>query len=111
MQAQVFKPSQAMTFETVQADCRRLLRFCQDSPEAVVLNFDLSEVVHCDSAGLALLIEARRLCGAQNKTCKIIGIPKRVQALAEFCGVDAILGLDPAVKPRDVGEMEWNSLV
>ncbi|CEG60550.1 STAS domain-containing protein [Legionella micdadei] len=90
MQPQSFKPSPEMTFATVQDDCRRLFKFCHESKEAV-LHLDLSEVLHCDSAGLALLIEARRLCKAQNKTCKIDGMPKAVQALAEFCGVDAML--------------------
>lgn len=69
-----------------------MLKFFHDSQEQV-LHFDLSEVHHCDSAGLALLIEAKRLSGEQNKTCEIDGMPKAIQALAEFCGVDAMLGL------------------
>ncbi|MBA2652752.1 MAG: sulfate transporter [Tatlockia sp.] len=87
-----FKPSQCMTFDTVQADCKRLHEFCHSNKDDV-LNFHLSEVSHCDSAGLALLIEARRLCGLQNKTCKLIGMPKIIQALSKFCGVDEMLGL------------------
>ncbi|WP_347252117.1 STAS domain-containing protein, partial [Legionella sp.] len=90
MQAQSFKPSPEMTFATVQSDCQRLLKFCHENKEAV-LHLDLSEVLHCDSAGLALLIEARRLCKEQNKVCKIDGMPKATQALAEFCGVDGML--------------------
>lgn len=89
----LFKPSQDMTFKTVQADCQRLHKFCHDSKEPVLI-VDLSDLKHCDSAGLALLIEARRLCNLQSKVCKIIGMPKVVQALAEFCGVDKILGLN-----------------
>ena len=91
MQAQLFKPAQRMTFETVQADCQRLHKFCHEN-QNMVLNIDVSEVSHCDSAGLALLIEARRLSSAQNKICKIIGMSKSIQALAEFCGVDEMLG-------------------
>lgn len=87
---QSFKPSQDMTFETVQADCQRLIAFFQKH-EGTVLNLDLSEVLHCDSAGLALLIEARRLCSLCDKTYKITGMPKIIQALAEFCGVDTML--------------------
>ncbi|CDZ78705.1 anti-anti-sigma factor [Legionella massiliensis] len=87
---QSFKPSQDMTFETVQADCQRLIKFCHKSKDSD-LRVDLSEVTHCDSAGLALLIEARRLCNAQKKTCIITGMPKMILALAEFCGVDGML--------------------
>ena len=81
-----------MTFETVQADCQRLHEFCQANEEDV-LNFHLGEVHHCDSAGLALLIEAKRLCSLENKTYQLIGIPKIIHALAKFCGVDEMLGL------------------
>ncbi|MBA2656378.1 MAG: STAS domain-containing protein [Tatlockia sp.] len=92
MDVKVFIPSQAMTFETVQADCQRLHQFCQDNKEPI-LNLQLSEVLQCDSAGLAFLIEAKRLCAHQNKTCNIIGLPQVVQALAEFCGVNEMLDL------------------
>lgn len=92
MEAQPFKPSLIMTFATVQSDCERLFKYCHASKDTD-LNLDLSEVSQCDSAGLALLIEAKRICKKLNKTCKIQGMPKTIQALAEFCGVDAILGL------------------
>nr|WP_238585892.1 STAS domain-containing protein [Legionella nautarum] len=69
-----------------------MLKFFHDNKE-LVLHLDLSEVHHCDSAGLALLIEAKRLTAEQNKTCQIDGMPKAILALAEFCGVDAMLGL------------------
>lgn len=90
MQSPLFKPAQRMTFETVQADCQRLHKFCHENQNSM-LNIDISEVSHCDSSGLALLIEARRLCSVQNKICKIIGMSKSIQALAEFCGVDEML--------------------
>lgn len=82
-----------MTFATVPLDCERLFRYCQDN-KGDILSLDLSDVTHCDSAGLALLIEAKRLGSAKNKPCKIEGIPKAIHTLAEFCGVDAILRND-----------------
>jgi phospholipid transport system transporter-binding protein len=82
-----------MTFETVQADCLRLIAFCREN-KATVLNLELNEVTHCDSAGLALLIEAKRLCATHNITCNITGMSKMIRALAEFCGVDTMLGLE-----------------
>jgi phospholipid transport system transporter-binding protein len=90
LSVQPFKPSLEMTFATVQADCDRLYKYCRENKEAI-LSIDLSEITHCDSAGLALLIEAKRLSREKNKLCKIEGIPKVVQVLAEFCGVDRIL--------------------
>ncbi len=96
MEGQLFKPSPNMTFQTVQEDCNRLHKFCEDSKEDVLI-IDLSHLSHCDSAGLALLIEAKRICRLQNKICKISGMPKVIQALAEFCGVDEILGVDETV--------------
>ncbi|WP_019217300.1 STAS domain-containing protein [Legionella tunisiensis] len=90
MQTQSFKPSSEMTFSTVQTDCERLYKYCREHAEAI-LKIDLSEVVHCDSAGLALLIEAERLCREKNKTCKMENMPKIIHVLAEFCGVNGIL--------------------
>jgi phospholipid transport system transporter-binding protein len=81
-----------MTFATVQSDRECLLTYCQTSQDAF-LCLDLSEVTHCDSAGLALLIEAKRLCFEQNKVCKIESMPKAIFALAEFYGMVVLLGL------------------
>ncbi|WED43904.1 STAS domain-containing protein [Legionella cardiaca] len=90
MESKSFKPSQEMTFTTVQSDCERLVKYFREVASNHV-TLDLSEVTHCDSAGLALLIEAKRLSASRKKTCKIEGMPKAIHALAEFCGVDAIL--------------------
>ncbi len=79
-----------MTFATVQSDCERLVKYFREVTSNLV-KLDLSEVTHCDSAGLALLIEAKRLSAVRNKTCEVEGMSKAVHALAEFCGVDAIL--------------------
>jgi phospholipid transport system transporter-binding protein len=85
-----FKPSAELTFATVQAVRKRLLKYLHEDQSEIV-RLDLSEVVHCDSAGLALLIEAKRLCLHYKKTFEIDGVPKAIYALAEFCGVDAML--------------------
>ena len=87
-----FKPSENMTFQTVQGDCQKLVKFCSEA-QGKVLMIDLSKVRHCDSAGLALLIEAKRLSIAHDKTCEITGISDAIKSLAEFCGVGAMLGL------------------
>ena len=86
----VFKPSQALTFDTVQLDGNRLLKLLRDD-KATTIRLDLGDVLQCDSAGLALLIEAKRLCKQYHKILTIEGMPKAVSALAEFCGVEAML--------------------
>lgn len=85
-----FKPSAEMTFLTVHDDCIRLHDYCREHTEAV-LSLDLSEVSHCDSAGLALLIEAKRKAADKNKSCEFNHMPKVIKAFAEFCGLESIL--------------------
>ncbi|MDP3704555.1 MAG: STAS domain-containing protein [Legionellaceae bacterium] len=86
----VFKPSNELTFHTVQADRERLLMCLQDAT-LPGLHFDLSQVTHCDSAGLALLLEAKRLCSHYKRPFVIHDMSKEIHALAEFCGVEPIL--------------------
>ncbi len=86
----VFEPSCHLTFDTVESDRLRLLTYLQ-SPDASHLRLDLSRVTQCDSAGLALLIDAKRLCRLQNMPFEIECMPNVIRDLAAFCGVDAIL--------------------
>ena len=90
MHEHVFKPSSKLTFDTVVSDITQLHAACKKN-QNLALCLDLSAVTQCDSAGLALLIEAKRLCNQQNKKLMINGMPKAVEALAQFCGVDALL--------------------
>ena len=87
---QAFKPSNDLTFDTVTSDLSLLHAYLKKN-QACVTRLDLRFVTLCDSAGLALLIEAKRLCNKQNKKLIIEGMPKAVEALAQFCGVDALL--------------------
>ena len=86
----MFKPSHELTFDTVQLDRKQLLQYVQTLDKNIVF-LDLSHVRLCDSAGLALLIDAKRMCRHYNKQFKLIGMPEAICALAEFCGVKAIL--------------------
>ena len=90
MNGQVFEPSSHLTFDTVELDRKRLHKYLQ-LPDVHNLCLDLSHVKRCDSAGLALLIEAKRLCMRFKKAFEIKGMPDVIHDLAEFCGVDAIL--------------------
>lgn len=86
-----FQPSTKLTFDTVMADLALLSAYLKNNAQKKIICLDLSQVALCDSAGLALLIEAKRACNNQQKTLIIEGMPKAVEALAQFCGVHALL--------------------
>ncbi|AHE67458.1 STAS domain-containing protein [Legionella oakridgensis] len=85
-----FKLSNELTFDTVESDYKRLLKAIQDNDTK---NFclDLQHVTECDSAGLALLIEAKRLCKQYDKSLLIHGMSKDIYALAKFGGVEVMI--------------------
>ncbi|KTD30823.1 putative anti-sigma-B factor antagonist (Anti-anti-sigma-B factor) [Legionella moravica] len=85
-----FKPGSELTFKSVVSVRAKLFKALMDDA-ATTFCLDLSDVRHCDSAGLALLIEARKLCMHRNKMFEVIGISPETQSLAEFCGVKSIL--------------------
>lgn len=85
-----FAPQENLNFETViglQAQIAKQL--LQD--KTGIFGLDLSKVLHCDSAGLALLIETKKMCQQSNKQFVTKGISTETLALAEFCGVKSIL--------------------
>lgn len=90
MNVKSFKPTPELTFNTVQPDWKRLNKLLKNTKTTGVC-LDLKDVHHCDSAGLALLIEAKRLSRRYNKTLKIDGVSKAIFALAKFCGVEEML--------------------
>lgn len=85
-----FKPGGDLSFKSVVAVRAKLYQALMEDKSGK-FGLDLSDVRHCDSAGLALLIEARKLCKKNNKIFEIIGVPADTQSLAEFCGVRGIL--------------------
>lgn len=87
----IFKPSNILTFETVQADNQRLLKLLEKQNEVTEIRFDMSQVGHCDSTGLALLIEAKRLCNQNQISFVMENISESLSGLAMFCGVDTVL--------------------
>lgn len=90
MKTTYFKPGTELTFHSVVAIRESLFKNLKaDRNEVFCL--DLSDVSHCDSAGLALLIEVKKLCKQHNKIFKVVEVPSRTRSLAEFCGVNNIL--------------------
>ena len=88
-----FLPSKEMSFQTVMADRERLLGYSLNLKTPLMV-LDLSQVEQCDSAGLAFLIEAKRLAHEHSLAFRIKGVTRAVHGLAEFCGVNGILELD-----------------
>jgi phospholipid transport system transporter-binding protein len=64
-----------------------------ESPSAKSINwiFDLTQVTACDSAGVALLIEAKRLSQSHQYNCHFQGISSAIQMWIQFCGVEEVL--------------------
>jgi phospholipid transport system transporter-binding protein len=85
-----FKPASVLTFETVKTDSLRLNKLLSRK-EVTELRINLSEVTHCDSTGLALLIEAKRLCNQRKIGFSLENISDSLLGLAKFCGVDTVL--------------------
>jgi phospholipid transport system transporter-binding protein len=93
MMKELFKPTNDLTFETVQQEGQRFFKLLSDD-KTIKIGLELSGVLHCDSAGLAMLIEAKRMCHQYNKPLVIQGMPKAIVALADFCGVKTMLEND-----------------
>jgi phospholipid transport system transporter-binding protein len=86
----IFKPVNVLTFETVESDSQRLSKLLSRR-ELTELRINLSDVIHCDSTGLALLIEAKRLCTKRKIRFALDHMSDSLLGLAKFCGVDTVL--------------------
>ncbi len=89
-QVALFKPSSKLTFENAWSDGQRLKQ-CMQNQQHAGIQFDLTDVIQCDTAGLALLIEAQRLSQKHGKELNILGASSNIVALAELCGLGNLL--------------------
>ncbi|MCC5791096.1 MAG: STAS domain-containing protein [Legionellaceae bacterium] len=88
-ESNVFMPGETISFDTVEKEHRRLRQFISALGEQA-LTVDLSGIKQCDSAGLALILEAKRLANKAQKECFYQAIPDPVLKLARFCGIETI---------------------
>lgn len=86
----LFTPTTDLVFTSVENNRLRLVQAFR-TLSARTLTLDVSQVTHCDSAGLAFLIEAKRLARQYKKRLRIEGMPDNLLALATFCGVQTLL--------------------
>lgn len=91
MSESVFLPSLLMNWRTVPGDALRLAGCVNVMTEGSTLSIDLTHVSECDSAGLALLIDAERRCHFKKITCVLTGMTDSVKKLALFCGLESLL--------------------
>ncbi|OGV41338.1 MAG: hypothetical protein A3F46_03860 [Legionellales bacterium RIFCSPHIGHO2_12_FULL_42_9] len=90
MTTTAFRPPIAITFATIEQERNRFLAYCRDFHDELVV-IDLEKVEQCDSAGLAFLIEAKRISKEQGRLAKIINMPQETRALAKFYGISDFL--------------------
>lgn len=90
MSAIAFKPNAVMTFLTIEQERIRFLAYCRSLKEDFAV-IDLVQVQQCDSAGLAFLIEVKRIVLSQGRSPLFINMPKETLALAEFYGIGQVL--------------------
>ncbi|WP_244946883.1 STAS domain-containing protein [Legionella israelensis] len=85
-----YKLTTALTFETVVAVRENLFQHILSHHNNAIC-LDLSGVKHCDSAGLALLIDVKKFCQKHDRQLMLTGVSKETQSLAEFCGIHDLL--------------------
>jgi len=90
MSVTAFRPATAITFLSVEQERQRFLAHCESLKDNVLV-IDLLEVIHCDSAGIAFLIEMKRICNRLGRLSKITNMPASANALAEFYGIRELL--------------------
>ena len=82
-----FAPAELLTFGTVSSELNRFSSVLKAHPDAS-FEFDLSQVIQCDTAGLAFLIEVKRLCTLKKNGFIVKEMPHMMVDLATFCGVN-----------------------
>lgn len=100
MTLDTFKPANSLTFATVEEERLRFVAYCQaqkkrePAADLLAMGIELRQVQHCDSAGLAFLIEAKKIARQYGLNLMMHQMPKSACALAEFYGLRAFLKLE-----------------
>lgn len=84
-----FKPFQTLSFTTVTAQ-RSQFEMLLTSQPVKSIYCDLADVTICDSAGLAFLIDAKRLCQKYQTNLVIEHASVDMLALAKLYGIEKI---------------------
>lgn len=85
-----YKLSKNLTFNTVENERNKLIAFIENKEHDRIC-LDLGELSICDSAGLALIFDIKKLCHRLGKHLHIQAIPEDAQNLAAFYDVQDLL--------------------
>ena len=88
-----------LTAQTVRAAQQQLHKQLAALPRAAQVVLDASSVQAFDSAGLALLLECRRIAQAQQQVLRVQGWTPSLRSLAQVYGVLPLL--NPEASPVD----------
>lgn len=86
--AEILKLASQLTFATVEAERKKAIQNFASINDKVTV--DLIDVETCDSAGLALLIELKRVFNPDREMA-FTNISPSILSLATFCGVEKLL--------------------
>ncbi len=86
----LFEVSSSLGFDTVQQESLRFKQLLKDK-SVTHIKFALQGVEHCDSAGVALLIDIKRQAQRHKKNVVFDQLSKPIVAMATFCGVEGLL--------------------
>lgn len=86
---QVYRLPKELSFDTVKQTLKSIESLFQQS-KVTEIHLQGEDVARCDSAGLALLVEAKRLSKRWNKPLGICQLSQAVLAWAKFCGVEVL---------------------
>lgn len=79
-----------LTFATVMIQ-RKFLQTAINLSHESLLEISLAGVTHCDSAGLALLIDTKKFAAKRSKKVNFSSLDENSYNLAKFCGIEPIL--------------------
>lgn len=89
MKTYKFRPSFEMNFASISSDMARFQSYVAKAQKQWCIDF--KEVTYCDSAGLAFLIEAKRLSGELGVPLVLEGVSNNILALIQFYGLEILI--------------------
>lgn len=86
----VFFPAERLTFDSAMAELSRFRVFLE-AASGDDIEVDLRDVMTCDAAGLAFLVEIKKASAVKNTLCRLQGGTSAVLAYMQFFGMDDVL--------------------
>ena len=87
----LIRVSGALTFASVVAGIDAFKPFCAHGEQGTPLTLDFTHTTHMDSAGLALLLQWKRMAHAVGRSIKFHSLPSQARNLAAVFGLANLL--------------------